>query len=943
MKINFKLIVVTFFLFQSVFSQKGEVTGKLIDVDFQDPVAFANIFVKGTTNGTTSDFDGIYTLSLDEGTYTITYSFLGYKTVEITEVVIKPGEVTTVDVNMETLAEGLDEVVVSVSVKKNTETAVLGIQKKAVNVLDGISAETFKKSGSSNVASAIKTVPGVSVQGGKYVYVRGLGDRYTKSILNGVDIPGLDPDRNTIQLDIFPTNIIDNVLVLKSASADLPADFTGGMVNIVTKDYPTQKEYSLSLSGTYNPDMHFNGDYLDYEGGDTDFLGFDDGTRDVPINKNQDIPNTYDYDPRLTTITKQFNPILGAMRSNSGMDYSLGFTLGNQFNVGDGENRLGFLASVSYKNSTTYYEGAENNFYRRNADKSVFELETDRTQRGEIGQNNVLVSGLLGTSFKTARSKYKLNLLHLQNGESTAGVFNQTLNFSDFVNFAKDNIEYTQRSITNALLTGTHTSEDASWTSEWALSPTLSKIEDKDIRTTSFQVEDGIYAIAQNNQPKRIWRDLEEINGVAKLDFTKKYELGQKDAKLKFGAYGSYKTRDFSILNFEIQSSNFQTVDYAGDANNILLEENLWTVSNNSGSHIDPDISISEPANTYEAVQQNMAGYVSNEFKIGNKLRTILGLRMEKFESIYTGEDNKDINDPEKVIFDSETIIDKFDFFPTANLIYELIEQVNLRGSYARTTARPSFKEASIAKIFDPLSSNTFIGNINLQPTYINNFDFRIEWFGERAEMIALSSFYKKFKDPIELTYFESSTDNFQPQNLGDADVMGLEFEIRKNLGFVTPLLNNFSFNVNTSIIKSTQIYSDQERNLRELGLRDGQTLGNDRELQGQSPFLINTGINYDDEEKGMQMGLFYNVQGKTLQVVGNGFVPDVYTMPYHNLNFNLTKSFGENNNQSINFKIANLMNDDVESEYESFGATNKTFSKRSPGRAFSIGYSIKF
>ncbi|SDL69843.1 TonB-dependent receptor [Kriegella aquimaris] len=943
MKLNLKLIVVALFLVQFTFSQKGEVTGKLIDVDFQDPVAFANILVKGTTTGTTSDFDGAYTIPLDEGSYTVTYSFLGYKTVEITDVIIKAGEVTTVDVSMETLAEGLDEVIVAVSVKKNTETAVLGIQKKAVNVLDGLSAETFKKSGSSNVASAIKTVPGVSVQGGKYVYVRGLGDRYTKSILNGVDIPGLDPDRNTIQLDIFPTNIIDNVLVLKSASADLPADFTGGIVNIVTKDYPTQKEYSLSLSGTFNPDMHFNGDYLDYQGGDSDFLGFDDGTRDVPINENQDIPNTYDYDPRLTTITKQFNPVLGAMRSNSGMDYSLGFTMGNQFNVGEGENRLGFLASLSYKNSTTYYEGAENNFYRRNSDKSEFELETDRTQQGDIGQNNVLVSGLLGTSFKTARSKYKLNLLHLQNGESTAGLFNQTLNFSDFVNFSKDNIEYTQRSITNALLTGTHTSEDASWTSEWAVSPTLSKIQDKDIRTTSFQVEDGVYSIAQNNQPKRIWRDLEEINGVAKLDFTKRYELGQKDAKLKFGAYGAYKTRDFSILNFEIQSSNFPTVNYGGNANNILLEENLWTVINNSGSHIDPDISIAEPANTYEAVQQNIAGYVSNEFKVGNKLRTILGLRMEKFESKYTGEDNKNIDDPEKVIFDKETIIDELDFFPTANLIYELTEQVNLRGSYARTTARPSFKEASIAKIFDPLSNNTFIGNINLQPTYINNFDFRVEWFGERAEMIALSSFYKKFKDPIELTYFESSTDNFQPQNLGDANVLGLEFEIRKNLGFIVPALNNFSFNINTSIIKSTQVYSDQERNLRELGLRDGQTLGNDRELQGQSPFLINTGINYEGEKNGMQMGLFYNVQGKTLQVVGNGFVPDVYTMPYHNLNFNLTKSFGVNNNQSINFKIANLMNDDVESEYESYGATNKTFSKRSPGQAFSIGYSIKF
>ncbi|HMB61875.1 MAG TPA: TonB-dependent receptor, partial [Eudoraea sp.] len=876
------------------------------------------------------------------GTYTLAYSFLGYKTVEITEVMVKAGEVTTVNVSMEVLAEGLDEVVLTVTVQKNTETAVLAIQKKAVNLLDGLSAESFKKSGSSNVASAIKSVPGVSVQGGKYVYVRGLGDRYTKSILNGVDIPGLDPDRNTIQLDIFPTNIIDNVLILKSASANYPADFTGGIVNIVTKDYPSKEEYSLSLSGTFNPDMHFNDKYLNYNGGDADFLGFDDGTRDVPVNRNQDIPNRFDFDPRLTTITKQFNPALAASRDNSFMDYSLGFTAGNQYTLGESENRIGFLASASYRNTTTFYEGAQNNFFRRSADKSEFELETDRTQSGSIGSNSVLVSGLLGTSFKTERSKYRLNLLHLQNGESTAGVFSQTLNFTDFINFAKDNLEYTERSISNALLSGTHTNEDASWTTEWSLSPTLSRIQDKDIRTTSFQVEDGILSIPQNNQPKRIWRNLEEINAVAKLDFTRKYQLTNKDAKLQFGTYGLYKTRDFSILNFEVEN-NTTTAQFNGDADAILAEENLWTVANNSGSYIDPDISIAEPANTFEATQQNIAGYASNEFKIGGKLRTILGLRIEKFESRYTGEDNKDPNDPEKVIFDNETILDKFDFFPTANLIFEMTEQINLRASYARTTARPSFKEASIAKIFDPLSNNTFIGNINLQPTYINNFDFRIEWFGEGAEMMALSSFFKTFKDPIELTYFESSSDNFTPRNLGDADVVGLEFELRKSLGFITTALTNISANVNTSIIKSTQVFSDQERNLRELGLRDGETLVNDRELQGQSPFLINAGLSYEGAENGLQTGLFYNVQGKTLQVVGTGFVPDVYTMPFHNLNFNLTKSFGENQNQSVSLKVINLLGDDVESEYESFGAQNRTFSKRSPGRAFSLGYSLKF
>ena len=938
MKFYLKLSVITLLFTQLLFSQKGELKGVLIDTEFRDPVAFANILVKGATIGTTSNFDGNYNLSLNEGSYTISYSSMGYKTVEISDVVIKEGETADVNVSMDVLTEGLDEVVLTVSVKKNTESAVLGIQKKAINLLDGLSAETVKKSGASTIAVAIKSVPGVSVQGGKYVYVRGLGDRYTKAILNGIDIPGLDPDRNTIQLDIFPTNIIDNVLVLKSASADLPADFTGGIVNIVTKSYPLKKEYSLSFSGSYNPNMHFKDNYLDYKGGKTDFLGFDDGTRKLPLNSTQKIPNTFDHNPALTGITKQFSPLLSALQNTSFMNHSIGFAAGNRYNIGEDENKLGFLASVSYKNNTVFYKKAENNFYRKNPNSSIFELETDRVQIGDLGKNNVLLSGLLATSFKTERSNYKLNLLHLQNGESAAGLFTQTLNFSDFVTFSKDNLEYTQRTISNVLLTGTHRNKDALWKTEWVLSPTLSKIEDKDIRTTSFEIEDGIFSIPANNQPKRIWRNLEEINAVAKLDLTKKYQFYKKDAKLKFGVYGAYKKRDFNILNFEIENNN-NTVLFNGISDNILKESNLWTVLNDSGSYIDPDISISEPANTYKAIQQNIATYLSNEFKIVNKLRTILGIRIENFKSIYTGEDNKDINDLKKVIFDNKTIIDKLDLFPSVNLIYTVTEKINLRASLSRTTARPSFKEASIAKIFDPLSNNTFIGNINLKPTYINNFDLRIEWYGEGAEMLALSSFYKSFKDPIELTYFESSSDNFTPQNLGYANVVGLEFEFRKNLGFLATSLENFSLNTNTSIIKSTQFYSKSERNLRELGLRDGETLGKDRQLQGQSPFLINTSINYNNND--IQIGLFYNVQGKTLQVVGNGHIPDVFTMPFHNMSFNLNKKIGTN--QNINFKVSNILDADTKSEYKSFNAQNKIFSKRSSGRAFTLGYSIKF
>ncbi len=204
----------------------------------------------------------------------------------------------------------LDTVVITTSTKRNTENAVLNLQKKSVVVMDGLSAQAIKSSGASNVASAVKSVPGVSIQGGKYVYVRGLGDRYTKSILNGIDIPGLDPDRNTIQMDLFPTNILDNVIVLKSASAEYPADFTGGIVNIVTKDFPTKAEYTLSLGVGYNPDMHFNNNYLTSAGSDTDLFGFDDGTRDLPIHRYQQIPGTFDNRLLLSSLTSDFKESL---------------------------------------------------------------------------------------------------------------------------------------------------------------------------------------------------------------------------------------------------------------------------------------------------------------------------------------------------------------------------------------------------------------------------------------------------------------------------------------------------------------------------------------------------------------------------------------------------------------------------------------------------------
>jgi TonB-dependent receptor len=931
------LLLNTFLVFISVFSlnaQSGLIRGVIIDNEFQDPVPFTNIIVKEVGTGTTSDFDGNYEIELSEGVYTLMFSFMGYETLEISDVKVSSQELAVVNVTMNTLAQGLDEVVISVSASKNTETSVLEFQKKSVSLVDGLSSQRIKSSGASNIASAVKSVPGVSVQGGKYVYVRGLGDRYTKSILNGIDIPGLDPDRNTIQMDIFPTNILDNVIVIKSATADMPADFTGGIVDVLTKEFPNSKRLSISVSSAYNPKMHYNNNYLSSVSSNTDFLGFDDGLRSIPVNPNQGYSVLEGINsPKISEVTNKFNPNMSALKKTSLGDYSFSISGGNQKTIGS-DMRLGYFGSFSYKNTTDFYEKSQNNTFYKEADSKIFQLSKNRTQNGPLGQNSVILSAMGGFSFKTSLSKYKLNILHIQNGESSAGIFDQTVNLNDSKELLKHNLDYTQRAITNILISGTHTfNQDSAWKLNWKLSPTKSSIKDKDVRTTSFEVVDnGTFQIKENDKPTRIWRNLDELNLVGKLDLERKLKLFNNDSKLKFGTLGSFKEREYDIYSFRINVPDNMGILNNGNPDDLLKSSNLWSPNNIFGNHIALYTNGGvEKGKNYDANQLTLAGYSSIEFKIGIKLKSVIGIRAEKFIQKYSGE-----NSGGTINYQDEKVIDKLDVFPSTNLIYSLKENSNIRFSYSKTTARPSFKEASIAEIFDPLSNMTFIGNIKLRPSYIDNLDLRFEIFGDKNELFAVSGFYKSFQDPIELSYYESATENFQPKNLGNAKVFGLEFEMRKQIS------QAIGININASIIESKQEYGTSELNLRTNGLRVGESLGTYRRLQGQSPYLINSSIDYKDEN-GLITGLFFNMQGKTLEVVGTGFAPDVYTHPFESLNFNLTKKIGENKNKTFTVKIENLLDSKKESYYESFKAVNRIFSFRDLGRTFSIGYNVNF
>jgi len=936
-----------------VFAQQGTIRGSIIDEGLGEPLIGVSVLVKETQTGAVTDLDGEFEIKLAPGTYTIVASFISFNKLEISGVEVKPGEVALLsDLKMAESTAELESVVVTAQAIRTTETALMTVKRNAASMIDGISASTFRKIGDSDAASAIKRVTGVSIEGGKYVYIRGLGDRYTKTVLNGVDIPGLDPDRNSIQMDIFPTNVVDNIIVSKSFTSNLPADFTGGVVDIETKDFPEEKTFKVSLSGGYNPSMHFNNNYLRVNGSSTDFLGFDNGYRDIPTGGSNNIPQYAQVvgnpngakGQEYQSILRDFNPTMGGYRDRSLMDMSFGLSFGNQVPVGN--NKLGYNLALTYSNETSFYEDAEYNLYAKPSSQGEYEMTPLENQMGDYGVNNVLLGGLAGVAFKTNLSKFKLNFLRLQNGESKVGEF-------DFVNSNlgavfeahQYNIEYSERTLTNILLSGEHKFGPTNdWQLGWKLSPTRSTIDDPDVRFARFRKPNNVIS-TEVGLPERIWRSLEEDNLVGKVDITKNYTFNNQPAKLGFGTSYAYKQRDFLIQSFQFPVGD---TEFTGDPNAIFDEENLFSSDNINGVRYSP-LFIPNNPNEYNASVNNLGVYVNTEVNPFEKLKAIVGVRMEKYEQYYTGS-----NQNKTIVFDNEKVLDDMDFFPTLNLIYTVGETQNLRMSFSRTIARPSFKELSFAEILDPITGRTFIGGLfpestnggqdvlwdgNLQATRINNFDVRWEVFPKRGEIFSASAFYKMFADPIEMVQFLSDPGAFQPRNVGDGTVAGVELELRKSLDIITPAAQNFFFNANVTLAKSSIEMSQSELKSRQLSAREGQEISLTRDMAGQAPYIINTGLAYENWETGWEAGVFYNVQGSTLSYIGFGNRTDTYTVPFHSLNVNVNKSFGTDEKFKAGLKVSNLLNDKREEVFRSYNAQDQIFTSLAPGTKISVKF----
>lgn len=962
------------------------VRGIVLDKVSGDPV-YGVVVKLDSVGKTRTDFDGSFSLKLPTGTYILTFSNTvdGYID-EKREISVVDGVVLNFTVDLGKTPEmNLADVIVSVVIGGPSVEGTDKERLEGTGATDKIGSEVIQRSGVSDAAAAVGKTPGASVEDGKNIYIRGLGDRYTKTIFNGMDLPGLDPDRNSVQLDIFPAIIIDNITVYKTFTPNLTADFTGGLVDIVTKDFPARKTLYVKAGLGYNTNASFNPDFISYQGGKIDFLGFDDGSRSLPIYPGTTIPHPASGLESTEAATRAFGNVMATEKTFSFLNQNYAFACGDQkkFKIKkDSTKKLtyGYNVVLNYRSSNTYFADVQYNEYLRDSDLTRTELFRDRTSSGEQTQTNVLWTALFGQSIKVKRSKLSLVLFHTQNGTSSAANLVESNFDSNQAVLAKQGLQYTQRSVSNVNLSGTHyLDSSANWKLSWKLSPTYSKISDPDIRSTALEISDTpgpagevqyLMNEAVGSEVRRIFRSLTEYNVSGRFDLD--YSFKQWDSLksvLSFGGLTTYKSRDFEVSEYVFRLYGMSNV-VPNDPDWFFQSENIYSTGSGQGVYATGQ---QEKANNYSANQMTNAVYVMNELPLSKSISSTYGARLERNVNRYTGQSSNAEFDTLEPRYVNEIVLNKINVLPSINLVYKirkaedslkLKRNTNIRAAYTQTVARPSFREISISQIYDPIQGRRYLGNINLKQTLIHNADLRWERFFGRTELISASMFYKKFINPIEIVANVAAPNEFIPVNAGEADIYGAEFEFRKSIGFKKEDKSHIKFvlGANFTYVQSridmnkveTQVGGVilTEKEVRVANARVGEVIGDYRSMYGQSPYIVNAFANFSNDSLNLVLNVSYNVQGKKLAVIGIGSLPDVYEQPFHNLSLKVSKGLGkihtEKNETEPRWNVSltgrNLLNVARRRYYESYNAESQIFDYLHQGVTVtgSISYTIR-
>ncbi len=925
----------------SAIAKTGKVRGKITDAKTGETLIGATVLIKGTTIGTSSDLDGNYTLeNLKPGSYTLVFQYVSFTPQIVTNVDVKEKGVTILNVPLQPMSLGLKEVEIKAKAVKRSEAAMLTIQKKSSNVIEGLSAEQIQRAGDSDAAGALKRVTGVSVVDGKYVYVRGLNDRYSKTTLNGADIPGLDPNKYTVQMDIFPSSLIENIVIYKSFSPDLPGDFTGGLVNIETRDFPERFTLEAGANLGYNVNANFNKDFLSYQGSPIDALGFDNGFRSIPAGARGKLPQYPMEKEKLTDITASFNKIMAPVHHTAGPNGSLFFTIGNQTDIKG--HPLGYQFGISYKKENTFYRDGIKNLYHLGGsdDKTLIQ---DQDYADDQGNTEYLWGALGGLYYKfSPTQKIGLTLFKNQSGISTArNLFGQQLSDDAGGLYIETRVlSWTERSLNNAQLKGEHYFKNLSNLHiDWIGSYTYSYQNEPDRRfftnsfypdlsgTYRYSIQPSIYSV-----PARYYRYLNEDNYNFKLNFKLKAGKSENAPTIKFGGSLVYKDRVFheQRLDYRFQFSQYV---YDGSVSDFISNKNIGLnypgynpqTGTNFGLFIQGNPG-DDRRNSYTGTQRVQAGYAMMDVVLWEKLRVSTGLRFEH-TYIYTASRDTTLQ---------AGYLNNNDFLPALNLTWYLKKNMNLRLNGSRTLARPNFRELAPYASQDFAGGEIYVGNSNLQRTTIDNLDLRWEYFMSRNELFSLSAFYKIFKNPIELVDNpKAQNTELSWENVDQAKVYGAELDFRKQLDFWN-FSKNFKLSVNLTYVFSAVAIDSLE--LVAIRATDPSAKAT-RPMNGQSPYIVNAMLTYEHQKSGWEANLVYNVTGPKLMINVKGGTPDIYEQPFHSLNFVLKKRL--NKRFILSLKAQNLLNEAYKESYTFLG-NEYIYRKYQTGSTFEAGISYK-
>lgn len=943
---KFFICLLCSFLGLSVYAQNGIIRGKVTDVETGESLIGATVIIEGTTTGASADLDGNFSIeNVAPGKYNLVCQFISYEAKKIENVEVVSGEVTIQNFVMGTSAIDLGlDIEITARANRESENYLLSMQKKSARVMDGISAQQISRSGDGDAAGAVKRVTGVTVEGGKYVYVRGLSDRYSRTTLNGGTLPGLDPNRNSVPLDIFPTNLVDNILIIKSFTPDLPGDFTGGLIDINTKDFPEKLTIQFSSSLGFNTNASFNSDFIVGERTSNDWLASSGPERDVPaIVLNNEIPNRGSFGADLdllgrmgTSFRNNWDPV----NLTPGFNHGHSFSVGNQTKLFN--KSFGFNLGVTYDRGFDFYSPEFDGFTGRytltgtGVENEI--LNPERELQDTQGTEEVLIGALFGSSLKfNSNNKMGFSLTHVRNGENK-GRFQQGPNFSD--DFEKliqiRSVEYLEREMTTAQLSGEHLLPGLkNLKIDWLANYATSSESTPDLRVftntvlfnsagdTLYVIEPGLYPV-----PARFFRNLDEktYEGLVNLELPLKTEAN-KTSLIKAGAAYLFKERTFVQDRYDFRSAN--GLEFNGSTTAYFDPAN-GDVANGSatGSPYFYMVDGDDLKNSYDASQYVLGAYAMADYWLSPTLRAIVGARFERTEMELISRDP----------FQQRGEITENDILPSLNLTWSYSENKNLRAAYTRTLARPTFHELAPFALFDFRDQFILVGNPNINRTMVDNLDLRWEFFMKPGEILAVNPFYKVFTDPIEKVV-NPEAQNFEVEfkNNDEAVVYGIELEFRKNLGNLTqsPKLDNFSFGFNVTYLRSEVKIDSVEL----VAIRATRPDAEDtRPMFGQSDWIVNSYLNYSNNDLGLDFNLSYNVSGPKITLITKGGTPDVYLQPIHMVDANVSKSLAER--WTLGLSAHNLLNAVNDRTY-SFAGRDYSFQRFRPGITF--GISVKY